>query len=93
MKQILISADGPIHLCLVPDIVANNLYKYICDFDDYVYKYRTIQISELEYRTTVEEVSGFIDWLNEMFDEESKLVRVLDDNEYEQYKRLESWNW
>lgn len=93
MKRILLSVDGPYHLCLVPDIVADNLYKYVCDFDDYVWKYKMIKIDDMHYRSTVEEISGFIDWLNENFDEKSMIEKVLMDNEYEEYKQLESWNW
>lgn len=93
MKRVLLSVDGPYHLCLVPDIVADNLHKYISDFDDYVWKYKMIKIDENHYRSTVEEITGFIAWLNDKFSEQSKIEKVLQDNEYEEYEQLESWNW
>ena len=65
MKQILLSADGPVYLCLVPDEVEENLELYINDFDEYVFKYKTIRIDEEHYGSLVEEVVGFVDWLNE----------------------------
>lgn len=93
LKKILLSADGPVYLCLVPDIVEKNLQSYIKDYDEYVFKYKTIRIDEYHYRSLVEEVIGFIEWLNENFEEKSSVVKVLDEKELEQYDCLEWWNW
>lgn len=93
MKQILLSADGPVYLCLVPDKVEESLELYIKDFDEYVFKYKTIRIDEYHYRALVQEVTGFIDWLNENFEEKSSIVKVLSENELKQYDCLPWWNW
>ena len=69
LKQILLSADGHVYLCLVPDKVEENLVLYVKDFDEYVWEYKTIRIDEYHYRSLVEEVTGFVDWLNERFEE------------------------
>lgn len=93
MKQILLSADGPVYLCLVPDKVEENLELYIKDFDEYVFEYKTIRIDEYHYRSLVQEVTGFIDWLNVSFDEKSSIVKVLSEDEIKQYNSLMWWNW
>ena len=93
MKQILLSADGPVYLCLVPDEVEENLELYINDFDEYVFKYKTIRIDEEHYGSLVEEVAGFVDWLNEKFEEKSSVVKVLNENEIKKYNCLAWWNW
>lgn len=93
LKQILLSADGPVYLCLVPDKVEENLELYIKDFDEYVLGYKTIRIDEYHYRSLVEEVVGFVDWLNEKFEEKSSIVKVLNDNEIKRYNSLTWWNW
>jgi len=93
LKQILLSADGPVYLCLVPDKVEENLELYIKDFDEYVFEYKTIRIDEYHYRSLVQEVTGFIDWLNVSFDEKSSIVKVLSEDEIKQYNSLMWWNW
>ena len=93
MKQILLSADGPVYLCLVPDKVEENLELYIKDFDEYVFEYKTIRIDEYHYRSLVQEVTGFIDWLNVSFDEKSSIVKVLSEDEIKRYNSLMWWNW
>lgn len=93
LKQILLSADGPVYLCLVPDKVEENLELYIKDFDEYVFQYKTIRIDEYHYRSLVQEVTGFIDWLNKSFDEKSSIVKVLSENEINRYNSLMWWNW
>ena len=93
LKQILLSVDGPVYLCLVPDKVEENLELYIKDFDEYVFQYKTIRIDEYHYRSLVQEVTGFIDWLNKSFDEKSSIVKVLSENEINRYNSLMWWNW
>ena len=41
-----------------------------------------IQISELEYRITIQEIPGFIEWLNERFNEQSKILEVIEDKKH-----------
>lgn len=93
LKQILLSADGPVYLCFVPDKVEENLVLYVKDFDEYVWEYKTIRIDEYHYRSLVEEVTGFVDWLNERFEEKSSIVKVLSDSEIKHYNYLTWWNW
>ena len=93
LKQILLSADGPVYLCLVPDKVEENLVLYVKDFDEYVWEYKTIRIDEYHYGSLVEEVTGFVDWLNERFEEKSSIVKVLSDSEIKHYNYLTWWNW
>ena len=93
LKQILLSADGPVYLCLVPDKVEENLELYIKDFDEYVLKYKTIRIDEYHYRSLVEEVVGFVDWLNDKFEGKSSIIKVLSEEELKKYNCLVWWNW
>ena len=36
MRKIVLSIDNTDHLCLVPDVVSDNLFDYIDDFYNYV---------------------------------------------------------
>ena len=93
MKQILLSADGPVYLCLVPDIVEKNLRSYIEEFYDYVYEFKRVKIDEYHYQILVDEIIGFIDWLNEKFEEKSSVISILNNDELDKYNHLSWWNW
>ena len=47
MKQILLSADGPVYLCLVPDIVEKNLRLYIEEFETEIGENCSIALSSI----------------------------------------------
>ena len=93
MKKIVLSADGPLHICLVPDIVADNLLDYIDDFYDHAEKFKLIKYDDGKYAFTESEVDGFIHWLNRMFKEQSNILEVVENTRWKEYEDLPWWNW
>ena len=93
MKKILLSADSLSRVCLVPDVVADNLFEYIDDFYDHLEQFKLIKLDDGHYMFTENEIEGFIHWLNRMFKEESSIVEIIEDSELVNYKDTPSWNF
>ena len=93
MKKIVLSIDGPLHICSVPDIVADNLFNYVNDYYDYAEDFKLVKFDDGHYMFTENEIDGFIHWLNRMFKEQSSILEVVEDTRCKEYEDLPSWNW
>ncbi|MBR5272140.1 MAG: hypothetical protein IKU25_01920 [Clostridia bacterium] len=88
MKEVLLSADGPAYLYLVPDEIADNLEKYCMDFCD-----RWIWGGPESSRFIINNVAcygvdDFIYYLNKYVcpDEKARLIRTFTASVPKQYR-------
>lgn len=103
MKEIMISADSPISIYLVPDEVAENLREYCMEFLDELYTFsnnRELEIIDNEHQPSDQEEAvqydetGFIYWLNEKKfpNQKSSLVRTMTWDEFEDGLKINAFD-
>ena len=98
MKNVLLSADGPLSVYSVPDDVADRLWEYCLEFIDWLHHSPD---AEAYVRDTSAgpiicfDESDFIDYLNQyVFQEQSTLVAALSSmTPPEEYKYLPHFNF
>ena len=96
MKNVLLSADGPLSVYSVPDDVADNLWEYCMEFIDWLNHNAEDYVRDTSAGPIIcFDESDFIDYLNQyVFQEQSTLVAPLSPmTPPEEYKYLPHFNF